>query len=97
MKEALISKLKKEFVPIFLDVQDLSDLHKGHAGHSPAGETHFKVVLVSRVFKDKSRLERHQRVYKVLEKEIQNLHALELILKTPEESRSDSVGRVARL
>lgn len=82
----MISKLQKEFTPFVLEVLDLSHLHKGHAGYHPAGETHFKVVLVSDRFKGKTRLERHQMVYKSLEAEIKKIHALELVLKSCEEN-----------
>jgi BolA protein len=83
LKDRLHQKLTDAFQPEVLEVQDLSHLHQGHAGSRPEGETHFKVLLVSRQFAGKTRLERHQMVYALLQEEIAHLHALELILQEP--------------
>ena len=34
-------KLKKEFSPIKLIIQDVSEMHRGHAGFKEGGESHF--------------------------------------------------------
>ena len=58
----------------------------GHAGHDPAGETHYDVLLVSAAFRDRSRVERARAVHDVLRAEFSaGLHAITLTLRTPEE------------
>jgi BolA protein len=61
-KDAIINKLREAFLPESLDVVDESHLHEGHAGHSPGGETHFRVYIVSPAFEGKSRIERHRMI-----------------------------------
>ncbi|HCI48454.1 MAG: hypothetical protein A2977_02615 [Alphaproteobacteria bacterium RIFCSPLOWO2_01_FULL_45_8] len=85
LKKKIQEKLEKIFTPVSCEVQDLSSLHKGHTGYSPKGETHFKVILVSSFFSGKNRVERHQMVHKALAEEIKEIHAMEFVLRSPEE------------
>lgn len=79
-------KLNHTFKPTFLEVKDQSHLHKGHAGYNPKGESHFHIVLISEVFKGKSRIQRHQLVYDCLKEELKNgVHALSMELFAPGE------------
>lgn len=49
-------------------------------------ETHFKVVVVSELFKDKSLIARHQMINKILQAELEGgVHALSIVAKTPEQ------------
>jgi len=78
--------LRAHFQPTLIEVNDDSAHHAGHAGASPAGETHFSVTLVSSAFNGLSRVARSRAVYSVLNPELQEgLHALALTLRTPEE------------
>jgi len=71
--------LTKAFTPSELEVIDESQLHHGHAGWSPEGETHFRVKIISDIFSDKSRVERHRMINSVLKPEFDaGLHALAL-------------------
>jgi BolA family transcriptional regulator, general stress-responsive regulator len=84
--DAIKTKLTETFSPLYLYVEDESHLHKGHAGYSSQGESHFHVTLSSVSFKDVPRIKRHQMVYACLENELKNgVHALSLTLLTPEE------------
>lgn len=76
--------LSKKFSPVFLEIQDESHQHAGHAG---AGEsTHFFLTVVSGLFEGKTLLERHRAVQKELESEFsQGLHALRLKTFSPQE------------
>jgi|TARA_B100001741_G_C15948228_1_gene323353 BolA protein len=77
-------KLEKNFSPSLLVVTDESNLHVGHAGYQPGGETHFKVEMVSTHFVNQSRVHCQRMVYKVLEQELQErVHALSLVLSAP--------------
>ena len=73
--------------PVQLDVVDDSARHAGHAGATAAGETHYNVLLVSPRFAGLNRVARHRLVNQALAPEFETgLHALSLVLKTPEEA-----------
>jgi len=85
-RDAIIKKLREAFTPDGLEVNDESHLHEGHAGHSPAGETHFRVYIVSPAFKGKTRIERHRMVNAVLGAELAgSVHALAIHAQAPGE------------
>jgi len=72
--------------PAVLDVRDDSDLHAGHAGAAPGGETHYSVLVVSDLFAGQGRVARHRMVNAALDREFASgLHALALTLRTPDE------------
>jgi BolA protein len=85
-QDIITRKLTDAFAPQRLDVIDESDRHKGHAGHRPGGQTHFKVSIVSDAFRGKSRLERHRMVNNTLAAELAGgIHALAIETITPDE------------
>ena len=85
-KETITNKLREAFSPESLDVLDESHLHEGHAGHRPGGETHFRVYIVSAVFKGKSRIERHRMINSALAAELAgSVHALAIHAQVPGE------------
>src|SRR5262245_37130823 len=59
-------KLTAALQPTRVTVIDESELHKGHAGHRPGGESHFRVEIVSAAFEGQSRVARQRRVYEIL-------------------------------
>ena len=74
-------KLQESFSPEFLEVIDESDLHAGHSGARPEGETHFRVRMQSKTFEGLSRIERQRSVHRALRRELQErVHALSLEL-----------------
>lgn len=80
-------KLTKALEPISLDIKDESNLHVGHQGHDPRGETHFFVKVVSAKFEGYSLLERHKMIYSLLADEMkERVHALRLKTMTKNES-----------
>lgn len=84
---AIEQKLTAAFRPIHLTVTDQSHLHAGHAGHDGRGESHFKVTLVSPDFAGVGRIDRQRKVHAVLAEELADrVHALALVLRTPEEA-----------
>jgi BolA protein len=84
--ELLSQKLAKAFTPAILEIEDESHKHAGHNQAAAQGGTHFKVLIVSAAFEGLSRVQRHQRVYIILEGELQgSLHALALKTLTPAE------------
>ena len=86
MTEIIRRKLEAAFGPEQLVIEDESHRHAGHVGARPGGETHFRVELVSSVFKGVTRVERQRRVYEVLADEMKDrIHALALSVKAPDE------------
>lgn len=82
----LEAALSRAFAPALLRVQDDSARHIGHAGHDPAGQTHYNVVVVSEAFRGLSRVQRSRAVHSALAREFAGgLHAVTLVLRTPEE------------
>ena len=80
------SKLTAALQPTRVQVTDESELHKGHAGHRPGGESHFRVEIVSTAFEGQSRVARQRRVYEILADELKaGVHALALKTLTPAE------------
>lgn len=81
--EALI---REHFSPVLLRVADDSQLHAGHAGAQPGGETHYSVLVVAPAFQGMTRIARSRAVHALLDAEFRaGLHALALTLRTPEE------------
>jgi BolA protein len=87
VKDAITNKLREAFAPESLDVSDESHLHEGHAGHSPGGQTHFRVYIVSPAFEGKSRIERHRMINATLAEELAgSVHALAIKAQAPGET-----------
>ena len=87
VKAQITDKLAAAFAPQSLDVVDESHQHEGHAGHRPGGQTHFRVHIVSEVFRGKSRIERHRMVNKTLSSELAGgVHALAIHASAPGEN-----------
>lgn len=85
--EIIRQKLQAALAPERLIVEDESHLHKGHAGHRPGGETHFRLTVVSAAFAGKPRVARHRMVTSALAAEMGNpIHALAMKTLTPDEA-----------
>ncbi len=89
--ERIRDSLQAAFHPQVIEIVDESAKHAGHAGRigSTAGESHFKVVMVSAALAGMSRLARSRAVHQALSSEFESgLHALSLQLSAPEELSS---------
>ena len=76
--------LTEAFAPTSLEVVDESHLHKGHAGHRPEGDTHFRVRIAAEAFRGKSRVEMHRLVNAAMKDEFaRGLHALAIEARAP--------------
>ena len=79
-------KLQDALAPTRLAIEDDSHRHAGHAGHNPAGESHFSITVVSEAFAGKSRVDRHRMVNALLAEELAGkVHAMALTTLTPDE------------
>lgn len=80
IQQQIEDTISTQFSPQHLEVLNESHMHAG-----PAGESHFKLVLVSEAFADVSRVKRQQAVYKALGGIMSQIHALGLHTYTPQE------------
>jgi BolA protein len=86
VQDVITEKLTSAFDPESLNVIDESHQHVGHAGHRPGGQTHFRVYIVARAFRGKSRLERHRMINAALAAELAGgVHALAIHAAVPGE------------
>ena len=82
--DRITRRLTEAFAPLDIKVVDESHLHKGHAGHRPGGESHFRVKITAAAFTGKTRLATHRMVYDVLADEIAGgVHALAIEARAP--------------
>ena len=90
MQNTIEQKLAGEFATQYLQVENESHMHNV----APGSESHFKVTIVSDTFTDQMLIKRHRMVNKVLQQEMQQIHALALHTLTPDEwqERSGSVA-----
>jgi len=71
--------LTQELSPSHLELRDDSHKHAGHMGASPAGETHYHLMIASNKFSGLSRVKTHQMIYALLDTEFKaGLHALSI-------------------
>ena len=77
--EEIRAKLSDAFDPSVLEVRDVSESHRGHAGYREGGESHFDVVIRAPAFKGKSRIAQHRAVHAAIGKDlIGKIHALSI-------------------
>lgn len=82
MRETLMTTLE----PTRLDLVNESHLHAGHAGSPGTGESHFRLLLVSKLFEGRTRLERHRMINDALADFLRNkVHALAIKAYAPGE------------
>lgn len=78
---AFRERLEKTLRPSFLEVEDGSAAHQGHAGAADAGPiSHLVVRIKADVLQSLSHVEQHQRIYALFEEELASgaLHALRI-------------------
>ena len=79
VEERIEAKLQAAFTLEFLEIENQSHLHAGHAGSPNSGESHFQISLKSPELDSLSRLERYRKVHSVLKEELDGpVHALSL-------------------
>ena len=85
----IITLLQEHLKPNLLELYDDSTKHHGHAGASPAGETHYTLHIEAEAFKGLSKVATHQRIYHLLQSEFDTgLHALAITANAPKEEKS---------
>ncbi len=82
MEEEIKKRLNAAYAPHTLDVINESNLHAGHAGDNGTGESHFKLIIASKAFEGKSRVQSHKMIYNALNDLFdKSLHALSIEIK----------------
>jgi BolA protein len=71
IQQQIEQTLKEAFSPLFLEVINESDGHNVPKG----SESHFKVIIVSADFVNKSRIQRHKMIYSAAASEVEKVHA----------------------
>lgn len=80
-------RLEQALRPTRLDITDESHLHAGHSRQARAGESHFRVLVVSPEFAGKSRIARHRLVNELLAEQLATkVHALAIHAYAPGET-----------
>lgn len=82
--------LQTAFSPRFLEVEDQSHLHAGHAG-AATGRGHFHVRIVAEAFEGLTLIRRHRAVYAAVGDLMQtDIHALSMETRTPAEAAASA-------
>lgn len=82
MQLSIEAKIKEKWKPLHFEVVNESHMHSSGLG----AESHFKVLIVSDMFSNLSRVQRQQKIYELLAQELKaGVHALSLRLLTEEE------------
>jgi BolA protein len=84
-KKEIQRLLSEAFDPETLGVEDESHLHEGHEG-AKDGRGHFRVLIITSKFEEKSMLERHRMIYRALGDMMRiDIHALAIDAWSPDE------------
>ena len=76
--------MKDALSPVFLEIEDASWRHEGHAAAGAGG--HFNMIVVSDKFSGVNLMNRNRMVFDLLKEIMQTrIHALAIKAKTPEE------------
>jgi BolA protein len=78
-------RLEAALKPSVLALRDDSELHRGHGGYNPAGESHFSLTIESAAFIGKSRVERQRMIHAALGDLLkERVHALSITAREPQ-------------
>ena len=87
VQKTIRERLEQALRPTRLDIVDESHLHAGHSHQARAGESHFRVLVVSPEFAGKSRIARHRLVNQLLAEQLATrVHALAIHAYAPGET-----------
>ena len=65
------------FEPYFFSVLDVSEQHRGHQNFRDNVESHFEIIIVSKKFVNRNKIDRHRMVNKFLKEEFSSdLHSV---------------------
>ena len=83
-------KIKENLIVETLNVENVSESHRGHDGFIEGIETHFNIFVVSEVFKNLNKIERQRILNNLLKNEFKNnLHSVSYTLLTKSEFKKN--------
>lgn len=89
MEKRIFNKLKKGLNPLKIEVINESHMHAGHRSSPGTGESHFRVFVISELFREMSRVARHRMVNDLVSEELkEGIHAFSLSAYAPGEVSS---------
>ena len=84
MDDLIKHLIEENLNPVDFKLVNESHKHAGHAGDDGSGQTHYKLIVVSKDFTGKSRIERQRSVFEILQPAFsKGLHAVSMKLSTP--------------
>ena len=82
VKQAIEARLKEHLHPHFLQVEDVSWQHAGHAGARPGGQSHFEVTIGAEKLAGLSRVAAHRAVNQAVADLLAGpIHALQITIR----------------
>lgn len=82
----MLARLNSALEITHVELIDDSELHHGHGGYNPAGESHFTLRIESPAFAGKGRVERQRMIYAALGDLMEaRVHALSIRATAPGE------------
>jgi BolA protein len=86
-RKSKIEKVIKDFFePYYFSVLDVSEQHRGHQSFREGIESHFEIVIVSKIFDNKNKIDRHRMVNEILKNEYsKDLHSVTIKALTLQE------------
>ena len=73
-------KLQTNITIESIKIEDKSFLHKNHAGNQE-GKFHLKITLESHELRKMGKIDRNKRIYKILDKEMENsIHSIQILI-----------------
>ena len=85
-KSKIEKVIKDYFEPYYFSVLVVSEQHRGHQGFREGTESHFEIVIVSKIFDNKNKIDRHRMVNKILKGDYsKDLHSVTIKALTLEE------------
>lgn len=86
LTDQIKQKLTEALKPEYMELINNSHKHVGHAGHDGSGESHYQLIVVSYIFENCSKIQRHRMINNVIEDEFRaGLHAFSIKAFTPAE------------
>lgn len=80
----MLRRLAAALSPSAVELIDESERHRGHGGHNPDGESHFRLEIESAAFAGRSRVERQRLVHSALGDLLdERVHALSIKARAP--------------
>ena len=82
----MLRRIEAALQPTHVELIDDSELHRGHGGYNPAGESHFTLRIESPAFTGRGRVDRQRMIYAALGDLMnERVHALSIKAVAPDE------------